>query len=381
MGSPIRILHVVVNMNRGGAETFIMNLYRHIDRTKVQFDFLTCKEGVFDEEIMALGGKIHRIPYLTEAGHKGYISALNRFFQENSSYQIVHSHMDKISGFVLRAARLARIPVRIAHSHNTRSEGSIAARLYKWYSGTKVKSAATTYVACSQAAARWLFGGKAKSASIFQNGIPCEKFAFSSAVRSELRAELAISEESLVVGHIGRYAPQKNHFGLIDLFKQLQLTREDSVLLLVGDGPLRPAIEQKVKELQLTDKVKFLGIRSDIERLLQAFDVFLFPSHHEGLPVTLIEAQGSGLPCVISDHITSEVDMGIGLIQFFSLTDGASCVSKILESAKQQSRRIPFDALAKKGYDIQITAQSAVEFYFSQIEVNHENINRVYAHV
>lgn len=381
MGDPIRILHAVVNMNRGGAETLLMNLYRHIDRTKVQFDFLTCKEGVFDDEIKSLGGKIHRIPHITEVGHKGYVLALNQFFQHYTYYQAVHSHMDKMSGVVLRAARKAGIPVRIAHSHNTKSEGGIAARLYKWYAGTHVRTAATHYIACSNAAARWLFAGNEQSALIMKNGISCEQFAFSEGIRSELRAELGISDDQLVVGHVGRFAPQKNHVQLIDMFHQLQHTVQGSVLLLAGDGPLRPAVEQKVNTLGLAEKVRFLGIRSDIDRLLQAFDVFVFPSHHEGLPVTLIEAQGAGLPCVISDHITTEVDMGIGLVNFFSLKDQVDGVKKIIEAARKPSRIIASGALARKGYDIQQTALLAAEFYLSQFEVTHEDFNRVYAHV
>ncbi|WP_424767274.1 glycosyltransferase family 1 protein [Paenibacillus sp. sgz302251] len=381
MGSPIRILHAVVNMNRGGAETFLMNLYRHIDRSKVQFDFLTCKEGVFDEEIKGLGGKIHRIPHITAVGHKGYMQALNQFFQDHASYQVIHSHMDKMSGFVLRAARKASIPIRIAHSHNTRSEGGIAARLYKWYAGTCIHTSATHYVACSNAAARWLFAGREKSALIMQNGISCEQFAFSPNIRSKMRTDLGVSEDMLVIGHVGRFAPQKNHTLLIDMFNQLQHRVADSMLLLVGDGPLRPAIEQKVNELQLADKVRFLGIRSDIAQLLQAVDVFVFPSHHEGLPVTLIEAQAAGLPSIISDHITTEVDMGIGLVHFFSLKDQESGVNQIIEGARKPSRIIPSGALARKGYDIRQTAQLATEFYLSQFEVNNEDFNRVYAHV
>ncbi|OBZ12309.1 glycosyltransferase family 1 protein [Bacillus sp. FJAT-26390] len=381
MGSPLRILHAVVNMNRGGAETLLMNIYRHIDRSKVQFDFLTCKEGVFDEEIRSLGGNIHRIPHITEVGHNGYLKALDQFFRSNASYKVVHSHMDKMSGLVLRAARRANIDVRIAHSHNTRSEGGFATRIYKWYAGTYVRAAATHYVACSNAAARWLFGDKEKSALILQNGISCEQFAFSEEVRTEMRRELGISEECLVVGHVGRFAQQKNHDQLIDIFNQLQQREQGSVLLLVGDGPLRVTIEQKVKDLRLEHKVKFLGIRSDIDRLLQAFDVFVFPSHHEGLPVTLIEAQGAGLPCVISNHISDEVDMGIGLIDFFSLKQEEVGVNQIIEAAKKKSRVIPSGALALKGYDIKQTALQATALYLSQFEVTNENANRVYAHV
>lgn len=382
MASPLRILHTVVNMNRGGAETMLMNLYRHIDRSQIQFDFLTSKEGVFDEEIRSLGGVIHRIPHITEVGHNGYKQALNQFFHDHATaYTIIHSHMDKMSGFVLRSARKAGIPVRVAHSHNTRSEGGVAARIYKWYAGTHIRTAATHYAACSSAAARWLFSGREKLAMIMHNGISCGQFAFSIEVRMKLRKELHISEDCLVVGHVGRFAPQKNHTQLIDIFYKLQKQNDNSMLLLVGDGQRRHAIEQKVKDLKLEDKVRFLGIRENIDQLLQAFDVFVFPSHHEGLPVTLIEAQGAGLPCIISDHITPEVDMGQGLVHFFSLNKEDRCLTQIHAVARKSSRVIPSNALALKGYDIKQTALQASEFYLSHFEVTNENTYRVHAHV
>ncbi|WP_138752518.1 glycosyltransferase family 1 protein [Paenibacillus sinopodophylli] len=381
MGGPLRILHVVVNMNRGGAETLLMNMYRHIDRSNVQFDFLTCKEGVFDEEIRSLGGIIYRIPHITEVGYRSYMKGLERFFVQHAEYKVIHSHMDKMSGFVLRAASRAAIPVRIAHSHNTRSEGSVPARLFKWYAGTLVESAATHYVACSSAAATWMFPRNKKKSTVLPNGIASEQFAFSIETRSRLRRELNIPEDCLVVGHVGRFAHQKNHTQLIDMFCLLQNKKPNSLLVLVGDGPLRTEIERKVSELQLDHKVMFLGVRSNINEMMQAFDAFVFPSHHEGLGIVVIEAQGAGLPCIISEHIPAEVDMGIGLVQFFSLKQVDSGVDHIIAAAPRGAREIPEGALAQKGYDIRQTARQATELYLSQFEVTNEDANRVYAHV
>lgn len=353
-------------MNRGGAETLIMNLYRNIDRSKVQFDFLTCKEGVFDAEIVELGGKIHRVPYITEVGHTGYIRALDHFFASHQEYKIVHSHMDKMSGFVLRSAKKAGIPTRIAHSHNTSSEGGFAAKAYKWYAGKFILPCATHLLACSNAAAKWLFVDKADAAKILKNGIECDRFAFSKETRNQVREELQISRYTFVVGHVGRFAHQKNHTFLIDIFAQLVQHRPDSVLLLAGDGPLRLEIERKVKDLNLENKVKFLGIRSDIERLLQAFDVFVFPSVHEGLPVTLIEAQGAGLPCLISEAITQEVDMGIKLVEYFPLINETTWAEKVKSiAARNLTRSVPASALSQKGYDIKKTAELTQDFYLA----------------
>ena len=192
MGGPIRILHVVVNMNRGGAETLIMNLYRNMDRSKVQFDFLTCREGAFDEEIAAMGGRIHRIPYVTDVGHFGYVKALDAFFTSHPEYKIVHSHMDKMSGLVLRSAKKAGIPIRIAHSHNTSSEGGTATKVYKSYAGKFILPNASHLLACSNLAANWLFEKKANQARILKNGIDCDQFAFSAEVRKQVREELKL---------------------------------------------------------------------------------------------------------------------------------------------------------------------------------------------
>ncbi|MBD1378866.1 glycosyltransferase family 1 protein [Metabacillus arenae] len=364
MGSPIRILHVVVNMNRGGAETLIMNLYRNIDRSKIQFDFLTCKEGVFDKEIVEMGGKVHRIPYLTDGGHFAYLKNLDHFFILNSQYKIVHSHMDKMSGFVLKAAKKAGIPVRIAHSHNTQSEGGFAARLYKSYAGSYIRNSATHYLACSKLAANWLFKNNLKSTVLLQNGIDTQKFAYSKEVRDEVRKELGLNKDCLVLGHVGRFNHQKNHAFLIDVFYELHKQKPDAILVLVGDGPLRSNIEDKVNKKKLDGKVKFLGVRSDIHCLLQAFDIFVFPSFHEGLPLTLIEAQGAGLPCVISENVSEEVDLGINLAKFLSITDKEEWLNEIQRICNEKAtRKIPKQALAEQGYDIKNTAYLINNFY------------------
>ncbi|MBP1949065.1 glycosyltransferase family 1 protein [Virgibacillus litoralis] len=364
MGSPLRVLHVVVNMNRGGAETLIMNLYRNIDRSKVQFDFLTCKEGVFDSEIIRMGGKIHRIPYVTEAGHKGFNRALNQFLKTHYEYKIVHSHMDKMSGFVLKAAKKANIPVRIAHSHNTESEGGITSRTYKWYAGSKINAHATHYYACSHAAARWLFKNKSEEAFILKNGIETEKFKFSQQNRNAIRRELNLDKGTLVIGNVGRMAPQKNQLQLLDIFAGLNKQIVNSVLLIAGEGPLKKEIEAKIEALNLSGKVKLLGVRDDIESILQAIDIFVFPSMHEGLPVTLVEAQGAGLPCLIADTITREVDMGSGLVEHLPLRDTDSWIKRIISLEKQiRPRIIDYHSLSKNGYDIKETAEQTQASY------------------
>lgn len=363
MGSPVRILHVVVNMNRGGAETFIMNLYRNIDRTKVQFDFLTCKEGVFDDEIRKMGGILHRIPYVSDVGHFKYIQELDQFFVKHP-YQIVHSHMDKMSGLVLRAAKRAGVPIRISHSHNTKSEGGLAVRMYKWYSGKLISSNATELFACSDFAAEWLFQRSARGTKIVKNGIEVERFTFSNIIRNDVRKELNIKKDTFVLGHVGRFSPQKNHLFLIDLFEKFHRQYSNSLLLLTGDGPLRNEIENKIRERNLVDKVRLIGIRNDVERILHGLDVFVFPSLHEGLPVSLIEAQGAGLPCLISETISQEVELGSNLIHFLPLNNKTLWQRKLGELAENPTpREAQSDTFTKKGYDIKVSANDLEKFY------------------
>lgn len=362
MGNPLRVLHVVVNMNRGGAETLIMNLYRNIDRKKVQFDFLTCKPGVFDVEIKKMGGRVYRIPYISDVGHFQYVKGLDDFFLEHKEYEIVHSHLDKMSGLVLKSAKKAGVPVRIAHSHNTRSEGNAITRTYKWFAGRLIEPNSTVRLACSNLAAKWLFDNKA---TIIRNGIETDRFEFSIAKRNEIRNKLNIDEKTVVLGHVGRFAKQKNHEFLIDVFHDYLKVNKNSTLLLVGDGPLRKDVENKVKRLDLNSKVKFLGIRKDIDHVLQAMDVFIFPSLHEGLPVSLVEAQGSGLPCLISDKVSSEVDLGMQLVDFLPIQSTNIWVEKL----KKMPRRVKEDVkkqLLDQGYDITSTTKIIENLYLNQ---------------
>ncbi|WP_417898963.1 glycosyltransferase family 1 protein [Bacillus haimaensis] len=367
MGSPIRVLHAVINMNRGGAETLLMNLYRNIDHTKIQFDFLTCKEGSFDQEIKNLGGMVHRIPYVTDVGHKGYIRELNNFFKANKQYKILHSHMDKMSGIVLRVARENNVPTRIAHSHSTSSEGNSLAKLYKWYVGKDILSCATHFMACSEKAAKWLFKANDKNTMILRNGIEPETFKFSPLLRNQVREELQLEGSDFLIGHIGRFNAPKNHPFLLDVFAKIAEQNNNAYLLLVGDGTLRKDMEKKVSNLNLNERVIFTGIRSDIPRLLQGTDLFVLPSLYEGLPVTLIEAQGAGIPCLISDVITEEVDMGLGLVNFLPLKEKDRWIEKITMQINCPSpRRIDSaSALSVRGYDIKNTASWSEGFYLA----------------
>lgn len=368
MRYPIRVLHVVVNMNRGGAETLIMNLYRNIDRDLVRFDFLVHKkQGAFEEEIKALGGRIHRIPYVTDVGHFGYIKELNKFFREHSEYKIVHAHMDSMSGLVLQAANNAGVPVRISHSHNTQNEGNILTKMYKNFIKTRINTNATNLLACSESAADWLFGKKSERTLIIKNGVEGKRFRYSDDIRKKQREEIGINDSNLVIGHVGRFDPQKNHAFLIDIFSELKKEYPNSLLLLVGDGPLKLEIKKKVKELNINDSVFFLGIRNDVEELMQAMDVLVFPSHHEGLPLTIVEAQAAGLKCVVSNAVPEAADIGANLITFIDLKDEIN--KWVREIAKPYKRNNKLDDhLKNSGYDITYTVKEIQNFYLSTFD-------------
>ena len=354
MAEPIRVLHVVTHMNRGGLETMIMNYYRHIDRTKIQFDFLTHRDGKkdYDDEIL-------KLPPLNPFDKKGYLKKLDDFFREHPEYKIVHSHLDCMSAYPLRAAKKYGVPVRIAHAHSTSEEKKDLKYLIKLYSKRKIPVYATDLFACSQKAGEWMFGNR--DFTVMKNAINCEKYLYNESIALEVKKELGI-EGKFVVGHVGRFSIPKNHKFLIDIFRQIYAQNPNAVLLLAGEGVLMDEIEQKVKEYQLEQAVKFLGLRDDVERIMQAMDVFVFPSLYEGLPVTLVEAQAVGIPCVVSSEITKEISIASN-IKFLALSQSAEkWASECMEN--NQKEKNTCNLIKQAGFDIKKNAEWLQKFYF-----------------
>ncbi|MGO4496774.1 glycosyltransferase family 1 protein [Paenibacillus sp. 2RAB27] len=318
---PTRVLQVVTIMNRGGLETMLMNYYRQIDRSKIQFDFMVHREerGHYDDEILKLGGKIYTMPQIRPGNYRLYFKMLDEFFEQHSEYSVVHSHINENSSFVLRAAKSANVPCRIAHSHL--SDLGIDLKLpFRMYARFVMKNNPNKFFACSRNAGQWLFGkgvSDSDDMTVLNNAVDVDSFKLDKGIRNQIRQELQVGDK-LVLGHVGRFNKQKNHDFLIDIFKSVHDKCPESMLVLVGDGYLKPAIEKKVARLGLSSHVRFLGVREDIEALLQGMDLFVFPSRFEGLPVVLIEAQAAGLMCLVSDAITRETD-ATGRIQFISL--------------------------------------------------------------
>jgi glycosyltransferase EpsF len=288
----------------GGVEAVVMNYYRHVDRSKVQFDFLVDSDSTLvpRDEIESLGGRVFVVPpYQRQFSYQRKLEAL---FQEQRCL-IVHSHVNTLSVFPLRAAKRAGVPVRIAHSHSTANPDERAKTAMKDILRTQANRYPTERFACGKYAGEWLFG-KGSDFTVIPNAIDLRKFVFSTEKRNALRAELGINGDSFVVLHMGRFVEQKNHRFLVEIFAELLKERPGAVLLLAGEGPLRSEIELKVESLGIADSVRFLGQRPDADALYSAADVFCLPSLYEGLPVVAVEAQASGLPMLMSDKVTHE---------------------------------------------------------------------------
>lgn len=300
----IRVLQVVTYMGRGGLETLLMNYYRHFYRDQVQFDFLTHRdfEADYDGEIRSLGGRIYRLPRLNPMS-ASYRQALGSFFSAHPEYDIVHSHLDCMAGIPLREAAKHGVPVRIAHAHSASQARDLRYPVKLFYKRT-IPKYATHLFACGEAAGNWMFGDH--SFRVLPNAIDTAAFTYDPIARARVRAGMGIGRDAFVVGHVGRFRREKNHTFLLAFFAELIKKRPDAVLLLAGDGDLEPEMRKRADELGIRDRVIFAGARSDVPDLLSAMDIFCLPSLFEGLPLSVMEAQASGLPCLLSDRVPEE---------------------------------------------------------------------------
>lgn len=337
MSQPLRVLHVLGAMNRGGVESWLMQVLRKMDREAVRMDFLVSTDlpSAYDDEIRSLGSSIIPCP-----GHsRPWIYARNfrRALLEHGPYDIVHSHVQHYSGFVLRKARQAGVPVRIAHTHNNtllvQAEAGFLRRRYLRLMESWLRRHATLGLAISRLSAAALYGShweKDPRWRLLYYGLDLAPFQIAPEP-AEVRRELGLPPGALVIAHTGRFVEQKNHSFLIDIALEVTKRQPNSRFLLIGEGPLRPAIEQKAARLGLRENVVFAGLRPDIPRLLMgAADLFLFPSLSEGLGLALAEAQAAGVPCVCSDGLPPEADVAPPLVQRLSLSEPASVWAEAL---------------------------------------------------
>ena len=352
---PIRILHCVAGIGRGGYETLIMNLYRKIDRTKIQFDFLYSYNGVFKKEIEALGGRLYKIPFITEKGPFAYTAAVRKFFKEHPEYKIVHSHMDKFSGHIMREAKRAGIPVRIAHSHNIANEGMFLYRIVKDYYGFYIAPNCNERFACSQDAADWLFGKGRDDVMIIKNGIDLEKFE-----NKDTR-----NKDKFIVSCVGRFTQQKTHDFLLDIFSEVCKRKDNAHLMLAGTGEFMNPMKEKAERLGIADKVTFMGDCSNVHELLHKSDVMCLPSLFEGLGIVFIEAQACGVKCIASDRVPKEAKVSDD-IQFIPLEKGASYWADAICSIGDYEKADNHESIRNCGYDINEVTQRVQQFYIDK---------------
>lgn len=366
----IRILHILHSMNRGGAEAMLMNYYRNIDRARVQFDFLLTEQNhcLFEDEIESLGGKVYRVPLLRMSNPLPYVNSVNIFLLEHPEYRIVHSHTSSKSAIPLWVAKRSGVPVRIAHSHNNKSESGYSG-MVRDFLKFPLKHVATDFFACGEEAAKWLYGEemwKMGKVMILTNAIPVDQYRYDTKCRDDVRRCYKIEENTIVMGMVARFSRQKNHLFTLDLVKRLQERKNDVKLLLVGDGELRDDISKRVEELCIENEVIMTGVVSDVHRYLQAMDIVLMPSFNEGLGIALIEAQTNGMSCVVSDKVPQEANV-TGNVDFLPLDveAWADCLAdKIAKGLQRDDAAV--EKVRKAGYDIQTASKQLEEWYVKQ---------------
>lgn len=358
----IRIAQIMGKWVGGGVEAAVMNYYRNIDKEKIQFDFIFDDDSkdIPYNEIKELGGKVILIPPYQKIFK--YSKELKKVLKEEN-YKIVHSHINTLSVFSLRAAKKAGVPVRIAHSHSTTSKKEWKKNLLKQMLRPFSKKYATHYFACSEMAGTWMFGQKElDNIYVLNNAIDIDKFKYNKEVRNKKREELKIKENIKVIGHMGRFVSVKNHEFIIDVFNKVHEENKNTMLLLAGQGPLLEEIKQKVKDLKLTKCVKFLGQRDDANELYQAFDSFIFPSLYEGFGLVAIEAQASGLPCLASTEVPGITRVSENM-EFLELDDTIETWKNTILDQFKLERKSNIKNIKQAGFDIKTEVKKLEEKY------------------
>ena len=362
---PVKIAHIIGKTENGGVEAVVMNYYRHIDRSKIQYDFIfdyDSSDPILLDEVEALGGGFIIVPPYQNILENQRV--LCKFFRRNN-YPLVYSHLNTLSVFPLFAAWRMGVKIRVAHNHSTAGKGEFKRNMMKYALRPFAKIFPTHLCACSEYAGRWLFGDKAMDSGrvkVWNNAIETERYAYNEPVRNEMRQSLKLTDK-FVVGHAGRFATQKNHSFLVEIFAEIHKRREDSVLLLAGDGPLMESVKEKVSQMGLNDCVIFLGSVQGMERYYQAMDVFILPSLYEGLPVVGSEVQVSGLPFLCADTVTPETKFCDNL-RFMSLNKSAGeWADEALKISDGHVRRDMSSYAREAGFDIKIQAAKMSDWY------------------
>lgn len=359
-----RILFISQYLNRNGTEAFMMNVFRGIDRDRFAIDFLlySWNETDYSKEVEASGCKVWRVPCRKESPYMWHKS-LNSFFKKHAKeYYAIHFCGNSLTSIApIYYAYKYGVPVRIVHAHNSSASGMHNRILHK-LKCNYVKCISTHHFACSTLAAKWFFGNS-KNSVIIKNGIDTNRFQFNIDSRRRMRSMLSIDDKTKVIGHVGRFVHEKNHRMIVNIFNEYNKTNVDCVLLLVGIGPLMDEVKKQASELGITDKILFLGERNDVNDIMQAMDIFLMPSYFEGLPFVLIEAECSGLPCVISDVINKDISITPN-VTFLSLNETPKYWAGIInDKLKSYERTDCSRFITKAGYSISDTINYLEQIY------------------
>jgi len=366
----IHVLHVIGSLDMGGSQMFVLNLYNHIDRSKIQFDFIV-REGkkyLLEDKIQALGGKIYKLPALRLTNYLTYVSAWKKFFKEHPEYKVIHGHVRSTAAIYLRIAKSFGCKT-ISHSHSTHNTQGLSA-IVKAILQFPIRFIADYFFACSQAAGEWLFGDqivKQNNFFVVPNAIDTAKFAYNLSTRQKMRHKLNL-ENNFVVGHVGRLDIPKNHIFLLKIFAEVYKQNQQARLLLLGDGPLKQKLIAKTKELHIESAVNFCGNQYATD-YYQAIDVFVFPSLYEGLPVSLVEAQVNGLPCLIADTITKQAKQ-TDLVHFMGLKQStqewANKAVQIADKQTSANRQQAAKKMCQAGYDIKDVVKQFTTLVFGE---------------
>ncbi|MBD5403151.1 glycosyltransferase family 1 protein [bacterium] len=344
-----------------------MNYYRELDRNKIQFDFLLTDQSKcnFEDEILSLGGKVYRVPPLVMRHPMAYIRGVKKFFISHPEYEIVHSHTSSKSTIPLAIAKSCDIPIRISHSHNSMSEKGLNG-LIRDALKPFLRITANFYFSCGEQASGWLYGKKMSQSGkveIIRNVIDANKFKYNKESRDRVRKQLGINDDTFVVGNVARFCKEKNHVFAIEILNNLLQVNPNTVLLLVGDGPERASITEYAEKLNVADKVKMVGVVPNVYDYVQAMDVFILPSFYEGLPLSIIEAQVSGLPCFTTKGSVSTECSVTDLVKYLPLDAGPKFWADEIYKARELERIDRFEEIKAAGYESVSTATKLQDLY------------------
>ena len=362
-----RLLCIISGMNAGGAETFLMKIYRNLDRAKYQMDFcVNEKEKCFyEDEIMSMGGIVYRIPSKSE-NIKAFKQQLTAVVA-NKNYHYVLRITSSAMGFMdLKIAKKAGALVCCARSSNSSDGESMKSKVCHKLGRLFYGHYVDVKIAPSDLAAKHTFGARAYDngkVAILHNGIDMNVYRYYPEQREIIRRELAVDTKTKLIGHVGRFDEQKNHSFLLEVFHKIQIANPDTKLLLVGKGGLEESIHEQACSLGISEKIIFAGVRSDVPHLLSAMDVFVFPSFYEGMPNSVIEAQATGLPCVIADTITREANI-TGLVSYLPLGDAGAWAQRVLKNIEKE-RVDTYQSFAEHSYDIETVIDRFIELIFN----------------